>query len=240
MKKRGFTLAEVLIAMALVGVISALTLPTFISNSRNKANAAKLSSTVNAVETAFQSMMASQAEDDFSQTTFGQDKTGASLGDFLKLNGGDKGLTYADFRYASNTPFTTISGTAWNDDILNNDGGVYMTKSGAILGLFVDSKTVDEDTLKDMGGSVASSMGKLVIDINGAALPNKWGRDAFYFRIGDDGMLYPSGSLNYAVLEYEDKSKTWSTGDGNVKCDAGTYSPGCTARLIEKNYEVDY
>ena len=87
MKKRGFTLAEVLIAMALIGVISALTLPTFISNSRNRANAAKLASTVNAVETAFQSMMASQAEDDFSQTSFGQNRDAASLGEFLKLNG---------------------------------------------------------------------------------------------------------------------------------------------------------
>lgn len=236
MKKRGFTLAEVLIAMALIGVISALTLPTFISNSRNRANAAKLSSTVNSVETAFQTMMASQAEDDFSQTSFGQNRDDASLGEFLKIN--RDGANFSDVGYANNAPFTTISNAAWNEAVGAN-GRVFLTKNGAVIALVYDPVSVDEEVRINRGGSVASSIGKLVIDVNGAALPNKWGRDAFYFRIGDDGMLYPSGSLNYAVLEYQNV-QGWTSANSNVVCDGGRFSPGCTARLIEKNYEVDY
>lgn len=237
MKKRGFTLAEVLIAMALVGVIAALTVPTFISNSRNKANAAKLASTVNAVESAFQTMMASQAEDDFTQTTFGQNRDEASLGEFLKING--DGANFSDLGYENNAPFTTLSNAAWNEAIDNN-GGVFLTKNGAVVALVYDPTSITDQQRRQIGASVVSSIGKLVIDVNGAALPNKWGRDAFYFRIGDDGMLYPAGSLNYAALEYQDEDQVWRTGDNNIKCDNGTFSIGCTARLIEKNYEVDY
>ena len=46
MKKCGFTLAEILLAMALVGVIAAMTVPTFVTNTRNKANASRLATMV--------------------------------------------------------------------------------------------------------------------------------------------------------------------------------------------------
>ncbi|MBO5739079.1 type II secretion system protein, partial [bacterium] len=38
MKKRGFTLAEVLIALTLVGVIAAMTMPSVVTNSKAKTN----------------------------------------------------------------------------------------------------------------------------------------------------------------------------------------------------------
>lgn len=233
MKKRGFTLAEVLIAMALIGVISALTLPTFISNSRNRANAAKLSSTVNSVETAFQTMMASQAEDDFSQTSFGQNRDDASLGEFLKLNGDADSLQ--DIGY-NDMPFTQISNEGFNPGVSQ----VFITKNGAVLVLNVSPQNLDADTVRRLGGSVTSSMGELFIDVNGSALPNKVGRDVFCFRIGDDGMLYPAGSLNYSILATSTDENLWNADGGNMRCDNGVFSVGCTARLIEKNYEVDY
>ena len=46
MKKFGFTLAEVLITLSIVGIVSALTIPNFVANAQNKANAAKLSATI--------------------------------------------------------------------------------------------------------------------------------------------------------------------------------------------------
>ena len=41
MKFKGFTLAEVLITLAVIGVVAAMTLPTLISNVKSKADAKK-------------------------------------------------------------------------------------------------------------------------------------------------------------------------------------------------------
>ncbi len=37
MKNKGFTMAEVLITLGIIGVVAAMTLPTLINNNRNKA-----------------------------------------------------------------------------------------------------------------------------------------------------------------------------------------------------------
>ena len=44
-KKFGFTLAEVLITLAIIGVVAALTLPTLITNHKNKVRMTKLQQT---------------------------------------------------------------------------------------------------------------------------------------------------------------------------------------------------
>ena len=41
MSKKGFTLAEVLITLSIIGVVAALTVPTLVRNYEDAANAAK-------------------------------------------------------------------------------------------------------------------------------------------------------------------------------------------------------
>ena len=53
MKKLGFTLAEVLIAMAVIGVVAAISLPTLGVNARKKANLTTLRVTKADFETVF-------------------------------------------------------------------------------------------------------------------------------------------------------------------------------------------
>ena len=85
MKKFGFTLAEVMVALALIGVITSLTIPTFISSNKNKTNSAKLSTTISVVENAFTSMIAAEAVHDLTETQFGREHNAANLGRYLKL-----------------------------------------------------------------------------------------------------------------------------------------------------------
>ena len=60
MMKRGFTLAEVLITLGIVGVVAALTAPALVLSSRNEANAAKLSVVVSNLENAFTTAVAKE------------------------------------------------------------------------------------------------------------------------------------------------------------------------------------
>ena len=235
MKKRGFTLAEVLIAMAMVGVISALTMPTFIANSRNKAHAAKLASTVSAVESAFQSMMASQAEDELANTRFGRNRNAASLGEYLKLNSGDSSLVAIG--YSSATPFKNINSNNFTNGIYNR---AFVTKNGSVIGIRNDNINRSDAVVRANGGSVTTAIGYMVIDVNGPSMPNRWGRDAFLFIMGNDGMLYPAGSLNYSILTFGNANALHNIAGSFMECTGNTFTAGCTARLIEDNYEINF
>ena len=68
MKKLGFTLAEILITLGIIGVVAALTAPSLVVNSRNEANAAKLAVVVSNLENAFTSAIAQEGVDSLYQT----------------------------------------------------------------------------------------------------------------------------------------------------------------------------
>ncbi len=218
MKKSGFTLAEVMVAMALIGIIASLTIPTFISSSRNKANAAKLATVVSSVENAFTSMIASEAVQDLSETKFGADRSENNLNNYLKLAGSNTQLTSY---YDSATPFVTLNKTATELPVTR----VFQTKNGALLA-FNDSVVA-----APADDSHPGSIGQLTIDVNGKAKPNVWGRDVFWFRVGNDGLLYPAGGDKFAKMDQNGK---------NMSCTKESRNQGCTARLIENNYEIDY
>lgn len=217
MKKRGFTLAEVMIALGLIGVIASLTIPTFIANSRNKANASKLATTISAVENAFTSMISAEMANDLTETDFGSDKSEANLGKFLKLDGS---TTTLNSYYGTGSPFTTLSKAGSQPAVTR----IFRTKNGAFL-IYNDSAIAVPDDDSHLG-----SIGQLTIDVNGSAKPNVWGRDVFYFRVGNDGILYPAGGDKFKAMEP----------DSAMSCSGTTKNQGCTAKLIEDNYEIKY
>ncbi len=218
MKKRGFTLAEVMVALGLIGVIASLTIPTFVASSKNRANAAKLATTVSAVENAFTSMIASEAVNDLTETDFGTNKTEDNLNKYLKLSGSKEKLK--DY-YGTDAPFSTLSKTGSQPTVTR----IFQTKSGALL-MFNDSAVASA-----ADNSHPGSIGQLSIDVNGTAKPNVWGRDVFYFRIGNDGILYPAGGDKFSKMDASGSS---------MSCSGSTKNQGCTAKLIEDNYEIKY
>lgn len=227
MKKLGFTLAEVLIAMGLVGVVSAMTLPSFVKSTQNESYAAKLSSTVSAVENALTSMIADEGMVYLIDTRFGENPTAGNLGRYLK----GSASTY-------NRGITFIAGG--NSNIAGPGGAIFETKTGAKLFINAERNEYDPDVVAGLGGSVSRSVANIVIDVNGETLPNKWGRDAFYFMIGDDGILYPAGSRNFSILKTGGAGNLYNSVGNEYACTNANLKLGCTARLVENNYKVDF
>ncbi len=92
MKKLGFTLAEVLITLGIIGVVAALTAPALVANGRNQANAAKLSVAVSNLENALNAMLVSENVSSLFQTRAWQNagsraSFAGNLGRFLRING---------------------------------------------------------------------------------------------------------------------------------------------------------
>ena len=126
MKKSGFTLAEVMVALALIGVIASLTIPTFISNTRNRANAARLSAIVTNIENAFTTMITTEAVHDLSETEFGSSQSEENLHKYLKLAGSNTTLTSY---YGTSSPFQTLKQTAVQPEITR----IFQAKNGPLL-----------------------------------------------------------------------------------------------------------
>lgn len=88
--KRGFTLVEILIAMAILGIVAAVAIPTVAnikSRSEAKANAGELSN----VQAALDAMMSDQEIEAVGLVTIGTNNMGGFPSALNRLNGGSTG-----------------------------------------------------------------------------------------------------------------------------------------------------
>lgn len=248
MKKSGFTLAEVLITMGIVGVIAALTTPTLITSSRNQANAAKLSSAISVMENALTSLVISEGTDDIVDTelwNYWEDANGFAeeIGKYLKI---------ISYKYADSTipegysEIKTVNGTSLK--AMPNMDGQFISltlPSGAVAFLAesgVALTTAQEETAAAAGGALFSCPAYLTIDVNGIEAPNRVGRDIFCFIVGPDGKLYPYGGKDVAIFKGGSATSTWNSDSGTYPCTDTTKGngEGCTARLMEENFKMNY
>ncbi len=206
MKKSGFTLAEVLITLGIVGVIAAMTIPTLIGGSQRQAQASKLSATITSLEDAFTSMMTLQDAIDFTETKFyekvfsNEDEALGELTEYLKVGG----------KVLDQPAYTTISGTS----ATISPDFAFIMKNGAYVYITDDAQYV----------------GVLVIDTNGKTKPNKYGRDVFFFKLEVNGRLIPYGHYDVELVDGSYPCTDDDKGDGE----------GCTARLINNGFKMDY
>ena len=247
MKKRGFTLAEVLITLGIIGVVAALTAPSLVMNSRNESNAAKLAVTMSNLENAFTNAIIQEDVDDLCKTsiwvtyitpnpssqTINPAALVGNLNKYIHLNGYEKMGNASSF----------YSGTAWykmnktggkgdvatTDEKLGNVITIY-TKNGAVL--FLDPKINGEepkdaktkDQIAELGGSLYKKAADLYIDVNGKTSPNTYGRDIFAFYVGTNGILYPYGGLDASIFDKGNASAVWNAKGEDGKSSSGDAS----------------
>ena len=193
-KRFGFTLAEVLITLGIIGVVAAMTIPTLIANTNGAKFRSQFKKTLSTLN---QAGLMSQAQYDFDYagTTIGCDdadadsKTGAEqhpevgMSFCSILNGTLTGQTYqgtvADLKRNANgeeKAYTLISTatipatyTAYKAYTLAD--GAIVAFDPAAKGCELPIGTQMTDAVIKTGGSLANCLG--FIDVNGVTLPNK-------------------------------------------------------------------
>jgi len=167
MKKFGFTLAEMMITLSIIGVVAAITLPGLRNNAANAKIGPKLGKAVSMYEQANEMMLNQRGSDSIRQCGFANvDAYLNALRDNIKAT----------------APETIASIMGGNfRAIKSKDGTAYLVEFAAV--------PVINDPIRPSQNFI----GHVQIDINGSAPPNAVGEDHFIFGLFDDGSLRPKG-----------------------------------------------
>ena len=244
MVKKGFTLAEVLITLAIIGVVAAITLPTLMSNTTNAQIGPKLAKAVSMFEQANTALLNANSVDLLTDTGFlensggtedeGSEGTESSSGAALSayVNALSDHMKIAEYTYPSDVSQSAVDesdGEGGCDVGADFSEGTPMIANDGIL------YVVNYDTAPDSTKAPHKQrIGNVYIDINAAAKPNAIGTDIFVFSWWNDGSLRPVGSANWADSE----ACEWQTACPNDS--VATDYKACTGAIFENNLKVLY
>ena len=181
LKKAAFTLAEVLITLGIIGVVTAMTMPSLIQNYQEKATVTKLKKCYSLVSQAYVSILNDEGGSDTLQA--GDDlEMMEKFGKYLKYQktcGRNKGCF-------PNVTYKSVTGNGyskWEDDTTD--------RSRAIL---TDGTLIMFNKSAMWGGNEGNYLyAQIYVDINGFKGPNQLGRDFFYFYINPEKIV-PAGA----------------------------------------------
>ena len=241
MKKKAFTVAEILITLGIIGVVSALTIPQLTQNGQRKVYANKLSAAVSDFENAMTTMLMREGKDLLQETPAWTDNF---LGELTNIfpHKTDK-ITDIERKNLDKTDGIDFPKTDEANKIYlfrNHKGFYYSVNVNGTLSTQLENKVMAE------GGAMTSLAAYVYIDANGDKKPNMWGRDCFVYALGGDGHLYPYGGKDFniylKVTESTDPKaiEDYSSTTPRKKCVDDKDWKFCSAYLAGNGYNMDY
>lgn len=229
--KKGFTLAEVLIVIGIIGVIAESTLPTVIQNFQVQASVAGLKKAYSTLSQAYNMAVQDNGSPDKWTWTGWRSSNDALmvygfLSPYLRINKNCGTSTAADcfpnviYKYEGGGS----SGTNMNT----------VSTLGAVKFQLSDGASI---MISTYGGCTSSRMqtnqvicGEFIIDVNGYKPPNQYGNDTFWFYLTTQGFV-PWGTQ-------KDYNNTYSF-DNDCKNKTTAMGIGCAAWVLY-NENIDY
>jgi len=224
-----FTLAEVLITLAVIGIVTALTIPTLVQNYKERAIVTSLKKVYSTLSQAYNMAVAENGSPQYwvEEATYVEDPDNPSK----------KKVSPAAAIHLSNimSKYLSIAKNCGSDDGCWYDGDVHKI-DGTVLRKAerndLAKVLLSDGTMLAFGGQVgtATKDGRLawfLVDVNGASAPNKYGYDIYEFALSGKG-IYPYGLPDDKDYQF-DKDCLSKTEEGH----------GCTAWVIQ-NGNMDY
>ena len=214
----GFTLAEVLITLGIIGVVAALTLPTLIGNYQKKQTVTKLQKAFTVLNQAYRLSYndlgeadSAELEEITSEEYF--EKYWKPYIKYTKVC-----TSYSDCGYTSNNPFYTLKGDVASYSFMSGNTRVaFYSPDGFLYQVFW--KYTDGKPLN-----------LIIVDINGSQKPNVVGKDIFSFTRTKDGFINTLG----AGLTDEVVNKSCSVNEGAPNLSASY----CAEKIRRDGWEI--
>ena len=226
-RKIAFTLAEVLVTLGIIGVVSAMTVPTLMQNYQRQSYVTQLHKTYNEMS---QALLRYQTDKNAINLTEAGMTSQDAVNDFIK------------------TYFKTVQECGTVNSCFASS---YKTLSGATLPTYYFTMQNVKAYVLANGVSVrpgyntdecAASNGvrivAVAIDINGKKGPNIGGRDLFWMYFYNNGLIddKPNDLVSNAPLTTEQREASF-----NKRCDTVSGSPdGCMGKIINDGWQMNY
>jgi prepilin-type N-terminal cleavage/methylation domain-containing protein len=230
MKNKAFTLAEMLVALLIVGAIAALSIPSLVDTLQRNLMASQIKSITVSIQQLLNQQLVDNHVKSICDTDFATPDTLLSSKNFVQsvnCSPASSCVTQDYKRLSDNTvynngvPYRSGSGEGNNIPFIR-------LKNGAILGyayygcdgLGVYPETSDGDKV----------VGAFYVDVNGDDKPNINGRDYFTFHVTRYGRT---------ISSYEAAGNSYNDAAVLPKCQAGSAS-ACYAYLQAHNWKMSY
>lgn len=215
MKKKGFTLAEALVALAVVGVVAAITIPQIAIGVQKKQAGAMLAKAYAQIEQGMQNYV--QAYNDTSAD-------GSFVEKWINIPSRDVKtlMTYSGAKHVEEmSDYVSIKKVANSIYSSGIKGDKFRFNK-----LPVEFITKIKGVVIKMGGEIISENDySVTVDINGFdKKPNAYGSDVFEFTLNRKGYIEPTGK------------EDWREKCGSTITDGKS----CTARVVAEGWKITY
>ncbi|MDR1326843.1 MAG: type II secretion system GspH family protein [Heliobacteriaceae bacterium] len=211
--KKGFTLAEVLITLGIIGIVAALTMPSLVTKYKEKETVVKLKKVYSILDNAMKMAINEQGViADQWGLVYGEPQTFVDIiSPYLKIT---KNCRISAGCFASGTYHSLTGQNAYFGDTATNFSK-FILSNGTSVAVWMQP--------------TSTFLGTLVIDLNGKKSPNTNGKDVFWFQILKDRII-PTGIEDDDTYTFDSCNLT-KTGFGTGR--------GCTGWVIY-NENMDY
>lgn len=238
--KSAFTLAEVMIAMGIIGIVAAVTIPQVVTSTLKNEAGAILGRTVEQIETGCQNII-QKANDNITVYDGGfyeglsglttKEVFGIGSASFDSTGLFDNGKAFFGITEIENpdTYLATIT------DIKGNASYQYLKGNTKVYLVDKQKSLVYLDHGNKGGTEIDSINNAVFIDTNGTAKPNQGGKDIFIFGITNQGKLIPRGTKKYQ--EYYSTAPLYTA---DCEKDAIVTGWSCAAKVVKDGYRITY
>ncbi len=228
-KKIAFTLAEVLITLAIIGIVAAMTIPTLVAKYQEKVMVTKVKQAHSQLMNAIQLYVAKNNCQNMLclfDTKKTSDEVAAELATVLRkakvCKNGDTEKACRYYGFKSNKPFI-VDGVYSVGDGMGTTGRIYLP-NGMIFRVGQNSQcpSTYETIIRDENGyeidrveSVSPNCAYVYVDINNIEGPNQFGADVYRYDIEYTGKIEPYDKklLNNALLYNKIEYTPYNIGD---------------------------
>ncbi len=231
--KKAFTLVEILMGLAIVGVISALIVPIIFNTYENKVMSAQLKKTCVQITNAAKHIIVDEHANDVDELS--SDMYATNDGFYattagVKTSSASKGAQFFLENYIKHISSNCGQGGAASVKCV---GSTYKSSSGTSLGTFPTNyycvKTNNGSTIC-MRFNTSEKYSVALMDVNGAQRPNIVGKDVFVVKIEPDGHLTD-------LLNNANKCGVSSTIQGESN-NVVKYAAGCFYKMQSTNWKI--
>lgn len=218
--KKALTIGELLITMAIIGVIAMLVLPGFLKDYHKKIYTAKLKKTIELVENAVNQASIDNNVSYFYQTPYpaSDDKIKEFLDKYFKTVASGDNIFYSGYYSSIKDSSSTTSGSS-------NKGSKLSPKNAVKL---AGGEALSFECTVNTGVAIAamnSNLCTIRIDVNATDGPNKGGRDLFVLYLDTKNNSINSRSPLSAKIE---------------TCQTSALGDECYEELLKNNWIMDY